>query len=170
MSTLLRRNVSPRAALAVTALALAVTVVGGREASPPAPSGAPAAGAPARSAPALELDKLERPGLGEPLADPFAVPRPAPAAHRPHRPHAAVLARAAPAAPVAPPLPYRYLGSFAEGGRSAVYLARGDEHLLAEPGALLDGAWRVEAVTPVAVTLLHVPLGTRHSVPIPARD
>jgi hypothetical protein len=167
MSTLLRRNVSPRAALAVTALALAVTVVGGREASPPAPTGSPAAGAPARVAPALELDKLQRPGLGEPLADPFAVPRPAPAAHRPHP---AVLARAAPAAPVAPPLPYRYLGSFSEGGRSTVYLARGDEHLLAEPGALLDGAWRVEAVTPVAVTLLHVPMGTRHSVPIPARD
>ena len=148
-------NVSPRTALAVIALALGVSVVVGREARTPAPPPETprAAQAPAGEAPPeLELDKLERPGLGEPLGNVFATPRPAPAA------------------PLTPLVPFRYLGKIVDGEQTAVFLARNDEHFLAEPGATLAGQYRVENITPAAITLVYLPLGTRQSVPIPARD
>jgi hypothetical protein len=170
VSALLKMNVSPRAALATIVLAACVSLVAaGREARAPAPPGAqaPARAAAERAAPhesPLDLDKLERPGLGEPHANLFAPPRAAPAA-RAMRP-----APAPPRAPVAPPLPFRYLGKYVEGGRSAVYLARGDEPLLAAPGAALGAGYRVEEIAPDAVTLLYVPLGTRQRLPIPTSD
>ncbi|MGH8706955.1 MAG: hypothetical protein ACREVD_02710, partial [Burkholderiales bacterium] len=76
----------------------------------------------------------------------------------------------APVAPVAPPLPFRYLGKVVDGERTAVFLARQDEHFLAVPGGTLAGEYRVEEITPAAITLVYLPLGTRQSVPIPARD
>jgi hypothetical protein len=169
VSALLKMNVSPRAALAIVVLAACVSLVAaGREAPAPAPPPAPAANAPERAAPrerALDLDKLERPGLGEPLANLFATPRAAAPAARAARP-----ATTPPPAPVAPPLPFRYLGRYVEGGRSAVYLARGDEPLLAAPGAALGAEYRVEEVSPAAVTLIYVPLGTRQRLPLPPPD
>jgi len=168
VSALLKMNVSPRAALAIIVLAACVSLVAaGREApsSAPPPGTPRQAQAPAREAPPdLELDKLERPALGEPLANLFATPRRAPAAL------AARPAPAPPAAPVAPALPFRYLGRYVGGGRSAVYLARGDEPYLAAPGAALGAEYRVEAVSPAAVTLIYVPLGTRQRLPLPAPD
>jgi hypothetical protein len=164
VSALLKMNVSPRAALAIVMLAACVSLLAaGREARAPAP--APVAHAPEREAPRespLELDKLERPGLGEPLANLFATPRPAAPAARAARP-----ATPPPPAPVAPPLPFRYLGRYVEGGRSAVYLARGDEPVLAVQGETLPGGYRVEEVAPDAVTLLYLPLGTRQRLPVP---
>lgn len=171
MSALLKMNVSPRTAVVIIVLAALVSLVAtGREApsSAPPPDTARAAEAPAREAPPdLELDKLERPALGEPLANLFATPRPA-SAGRAARP--APLAAAAPAAPLAPPVPFRYLGKIVDGERTAVFLARNDEHFLAAPGATLAGEYRVEDVTPTAITLVYLPLGTRQSVPIPARN
>jgi hypothetical protein len=145
-----------------------VSVVLGREARSPAPPDpAPRAPeAPAReAAPDLVLEKLERPGLGEPLANPFAAPR-LELASRTARPAPAP----PPPAPVAPPLPFRYLGKFVDGERNAVYLARGDEPFLALPGAALGAEYRVEDVSPGAVTLVYVPLGTRQRLPVPAHD
>jgi hypothetical protein len=160
-------NVSPRAALAVIALALVVSVVAGREARPPAPAPAlPAAAPAARDAPTeagLELHKLGRPRLGELQANLFAPRRPR-AAARP-----APSGHPASAAPAVPAPPYRYLGQFADGARTAVYIARGEEHFLATPGATLPGEYRVEEVSAGAITLLYLPLGTRQSVPIPPR-
>jgi len=171
VSALLKMNVSPRTALVIIiALALGVSLVAGREARTPAPPPETprAAEVPAREAPTeLELDKLERPGLGEPLGNLFATPRPAPAA-RAVRP--APAAPAAPAAPLTPLVPFRYLGKIVDGDRTAVFLARNDEHFLVEPGATLAGQYRVENITPAAITLVYLPLGTRQSVPIPARD
>ena len=167
MSALLKMNVSPRTALAVIALALGVSLVAGREARTPAPppdTPRAVAAAAGEAPPELDLDKLERPGLGEPRVNLFATPRPAPAAR------AAPAAPAAPAVPLAPPVPFRYLGRIVDGDRTAVFLARNDEHFLAAPGATLAGEYRVENVTPAAITLVYLPLGTRQSVPIPARD
>jgi len=172
MSALLKMNVSPRTALAIIVVAALVSLVAvGREVRAPAPppeTARAAADAPAREAPPdLELDKLERPALGEPLANLFATPRRAPAA-RAARP--APAASAAPVVPFAPAMPFRFLGRIVDGERTAVFLARNDEHFLAEPGATLAGEYRVEAITPAAITLVYLPLGTRQSVPIPARD
>lgn len=171
MSALLKMNVSPRTALAIIALAALVSLVAtGREAPSPAPPPEPgrAADAGPREAPSgLELDRLERPTLGEPRANLFATPRPAPAA-RAARP--APVVAAAPAAPVAPAVPFRYLGKIVDGERTAVFLARNDEHFRAERGATLAGQYRVEDITSTAITLVYLPLGTRQSVPIPARN
>jgi hypothetical protein len=160
--SLLHRSVPPRFALAAIALALGVSVVGGRESRPPPP--APETAPRPRSEappPQLELEKLERPGLGEPLANLFATPRAASVA-RGARP-----APAPPPAPVAPPLPFRYLGRYVDGGRAAVYLARGDEPVLAVRGETLPGGYRVEEVAPDVVTLVYLPLGTRQRLPVP---
>ena len=171
MSALLKMNVSPRTALAIIVLAALVSLVAtGREApsSAPPPETARAADAgPREASPGLELDKLERPALGEPLANLFSTPRPASAA-RAARP--APTAVAALAAPVAPAVPFRYLGKIVDGERTAVFLARNDEHFLAVPGATLAGEYRVEDISGAAITLVYLPLGTRQSVPIPARN
>jgi hypothetical protein len=159
--SLLHRSVPPRFALAAIALALGVSVVGGRESRPPPP--APETAPRPRSEappPQLELEKLERPGLGEPQANLFATP------HRP-APRAVPPGPAAPPAPVAPPPPFRYLGRYVDGGRAAVYLARGDEPVLAVQGETLPGGYRVEQVAPDAITLLYLPLGTRQRLPVP---
>jgi hypothetical protein len=168
MSALLKVNVSPRTALIVIALALlCASVVGGREARPPAPPPPLAPEPQAREAPPpdLELDRLARPGLGEPLANLFASPRAAtaPRAARPAPPPL-------PAAPVAPPAPLRYVGRILEEDEIAVFVAPTAELLLAVPGATLGGQYQVQEVTPAALTLVYLPLGTRQVVPIPARD
>jgi hypothetical protein len=157
-------NVPPHYTLAAIALALGMSVVAGRESRPPPPAPPPPDAAPRRPAeapPPLDLQKLERPGLGELQANLFAPRRAAPTAQ------ASRLARPAPPAPVAPPLPFRYLGRYVEGGRSAVYLARGDEPVLAVQGETLPGGYRVEEVAPDVVTLIYLPLGTRQRLPVP---
>ena len=167
MSALLKVNVSPRTALVVIALALGVSVVLGRDARSPAPPApAPRAPeAPARAAaPDLELEKLGRPGLGEPLANLFAAPRIEPAS-RTARP-----APVAPAVPAVPPLPFRYLGRIVDQGEAAVFVARDDRHFLAAPGAALGADYRIEEISPGAITIVYLPLGTRQSLPIPERD
>jgi hypothetical protein len=158
---MLHVNVPPRYALAAIALALGVSVVAGRESRPaPPPAAAPAAPREADAPPALALERLERPGLGEARANLFTTP-PARAAPPPSPPPVV----AAPSVP--PPLPYRFLGRYVEGGRSAVYLARGDEPFLAAPGALLGADYRVEEVSSEAVMLTYLPLGTRPRLPSP---
>jgi hypothetical protein len=162
--SLLHMNIPPRYALAAIALALGVSVVGGRESRPPpapAPQAAPRPGI--EAPPPLELDKLERAGLGEAQANLFATPSP------PRRRAAAPTPAPPPPRPAAPPLPYRFLGRYVEGERTALYLARGDEPVLAAPGATLPGGYRVEAITPEAVTLLYLPLDERQRLPIPAQ-
>jgi hypothetical protein len=171
VSALLKMNVSPRTALVIIVLAALVSLVAtGREApsSAPPPETARAADAGRREAPpGLELDKLERPALGEPVANLFTTPR-ATAAARAAR--TAPAAPAAPAVPLAPPVPFRYLGKIVDGERTAVFLVRNDEHFLAVPGATLAGQYRVEDITSTAITLVYLPLGTRQSVPIPERN
>ena len=93
--------------------------------------------------------------------DPFAPPRPAVSAKR---------IEPVPAAPVAPPVPWRYLGTLVDESGTSVYVIRGEEPVLAAPGATLAGEYRVESVTASAVTLLYLPLGTRHALAIAGRD
>lgn len=159
--SVLHRNVPPHYALAAVALALGVSVVAGRESRSPPP--APPEAAPPRTAeapPPLDLERLERPGLGELQANLFAPRRAASAARVAPPP-------SPPPAPLAPPLPFRYLGRYVDGERAAVYLARGDEPVLAVQGETLPGGYRVEEVAPEAVTLLYLPLGTRQRLPVP---
>jgi hypothetical protein len=164
LKSLLTRNVSPRAAVAVAALALLASVVSGREKRDLAPDPAPAAriSAPAAaSAPAVDFDpqKLARTRSQEPVADLFAPP---PAA----APAAPAAAERAPRA--APPLPFRYIAKIIDGDHTAVFLMNGDDHYNVQPGQVIDKTYKVERITETAVTFTYLPLGTRQVLPVPA--
>jgi hypothetical protein len=172
MTSLLTRDIPPRAALAVVALVLFASVVTGREApnSAVAVTERPrplAAGAPVESIVDLDLERLQRPPKeAQAIANLFATRTVAPSL-----PSSAVVGNAAPAAPPAPmvpPLPFRYLGKIIDGDKMAVFLARGEDNYSVEPGQMIDSQYRVEQVTDNTVTFTYLPLGTRQDLPVPA--
>lgn len=67
--------------------------------------------------------------------------------------------------PVAPPLPFRYLGKMLDGGKLAVFLARGDESLSVSAGQRI-GDYRVDKVTESEVVFTYLPLKTKQSLPL----
>lgn len=71
-----------------------------------------------------------------------------------------------PPAPVAPPLPFRYQGRMTEGSATVVFLAQGERMLVARQGDLLNNQYRVESVTPTAVTFMFEPLKQRQTLSI----
>ena len=163
MSSLLTRPVSPRAVVAVAALAVLASLLGGREKPNLALAHASeSARAPAPQAIAdLDPAQLKRPAPqgGQAVTDLFAAPRPAapPAAH-PQKP----------AAPSVPPLPFRYVGRAVEEGRTAVFLERGNESYSLAQGDRAGRDYQVERITEAAVTFMYLPLGERQTLPLPA--
>jgi hypothetical protein len=159
MKTLLTRDIPPRAALAVVALALAATVVSGREKPDLAPEAAPAsappraAAAPAAAAeatPDLDPARLQRTRTDQAIADLFA----APAASAPE-------ASAPAPRPSAPPLPFQFVARIVDGGNTSVYVMLGEDNYSVKPGLVIDRNYRVEQVTESAVTFTYLPMGTR---------
>jgi len=156
---LLTRDIPPRAAAAVVALALVASVVAGRE----KPSQElievqkPFQQRLENEA-ELNLDKLRRelPQPGE--ADPFAPRSFAPPPK---------VAHAAPAKPTAPPLPFAYLGKVVDGGKTSIFVARGDENYSLEPGQTIGGTYRVDKITDSDVTFTYLPMKTRQTLRIP---
>lgn len=69
-----------------------------------------------------------------------------------------------PAAPVAPPLPFRYIGSYADGGRQIVMLVKGDQLYLVAVGDTIDNAYRIERVSGTMVELTYLPLKLTQSL------
>jgi hypothetical protein len=60
---------------------------------------------------------------------------------------------------MAPPLPYTYIGKAVSDGVWEVFLARGaDRTLIARNQMVLDGAYRVDAITPPVMKLTYLPL------------
>jgi hypothetical protein len=160
MKSLLTRDISLRAVLAVVALALAATMVSGREKpdlaeeSTPARAAAPAARE--ESAPDLDPARLKRSKTDQAIADLFAPP-PAPAAP--------AEAQSAPR-PSAPPLPFQFVARIADGGNTTTYVMLGEDHYSVKPGLVIDRNYRVEKVTETAVTFTFLPLGTRQVLPL----
>jgi hypothetical protein len=60
----------------------------------------------------------------------------------------------------APPVPYRFVGMVTRGSEVEYALAKSDVLVWVKEGETLDD-YRVEAITPGTVTLLHLPLGER---------
>lgn len=80
-------------------------------------------------------------------------------------------AAAAPAPPSGPPpLPYRFMGRLNDGGVDIVYLARGEQTLVARAGETLEGSYRVIAVERQAIEFEHLPSGERQRLPLPAAE
>lgn len=167
MRKLTTRDVPPRAAAIVVALALLAGAVTGNEqvvvpsqvaespASPPAP---------AADGGDLDLQKLDRRARASEPVDLFATIAPAPTARPPVV--AAVPAPAAP--PAAPTLPFRYLGRLADGERQIVFLERNREPMQVTVGDAIDGLYRIDSVSESSVVFTYLPLGVKQTLAVPA--
>jgi hypothetical protein len=190
MKPVLMRDIPPRTAAVIVALAFIASVVSGGEriASTPAIAEPAARADPARAEantqPAaanlddLDLGQLERREKRGRVNDLFAnnAPPPPPAIRRaPSPPPApAVVAAAAPAEPAprptAPALPFRYLGKLVDGANVSVFLERNQDTLSVPVGGTIAGTYRVESVSESAVVFVYLPLGERQTLAISARQ
>lgn len=67
-------------------------------------------------------------------------------------------------APSAPPLPYEFKGRLEEAGQTRVFLARQQSMLVVKQGDVLEGTYRVDAVTPFSVEFTYLPLKQKQSL------
>ncbi|MGN6525775.1 MAG: hypothetical protein ACTHL8_05255 [Burkholderiaceae bacterium] len=133
----------------------------------PRPASGPAAAqaAAASQPPAPSVVGADRAGaIPRDTGEPFAVlswvaPPPPP-------PKPVVVVAPPPAPPVAPPLPFAFVGMVEKGTpKPQAFLSRGDELIVVAQGDLLDnGTYRVDAVTPGQIALIHVPTSTRQVI------
>lgn len=148
-----------KALLAATAAGLVVSMVAGRE-RPSVPLIEPAARTVSQES--FDLPKLERPEAEEVRADPFArrsfepSTTARPASQKP----------AAPAAPVAPPLPFQYIGTLTQDGKTEVLVTRGDELISIAPGQTID-EYRVDQVTESSIGFTYLPLKAKQTLDRP---
>ena len=161
-------------ALAATVLAIAYPVI--EPVAVAAPSRTAIVTTVARQAP---MDAVPRVavlrGTWEPLlSDPFAprgwnAPQPAPViptliAPEPQMPIVAT----APTGP--PPLPFQFVGQMNDSTDQVVYLARGEQALLARPGEVLEGTYKVLAITALQIEFEHLPTGHKQALVFPSRN
>lgn len=172
MNTSSTREISPRAAIVVVALVLLATVVTGRDEVTPSQSdpkenvstSEPRALGPAKAADEIDLALPSRNRAEGPRTDLFPARSPSPATSAPP---AAIQPAPPPAVPAPPPLPFSYLGRMIDGEKTVVFLARGNDTLSASAGEALGEAYRVESISATAITVVHLPLGTRQVLAIP---
>lgn len=110
----------------------------------------------------LALDKLHRSGDGKlaKIKDAFQVQ----SWYVPPPPSA--LPAAPPPPPAPPPLPFTYMGQLLEDGKLTVFLTRQDQNYAVQPGATLDGMYRVDSVAPQRVVFTYLPLNMQQSLAI----
>lgn len=73
----------------------------------------------------------------------------------------------APVAPTAPPLPYTFIGKYGRGADGTVYfLTRGDRVYDVKQGDVLDGIYRLDAVSDGQLTFTYMPLDERQTLSI----
>ena len=170
MAPLLKKTLSPRALTVIATMTLLVSVVMGRENPDPAAPRTPDHPRTAAADPAadLKLQVLGRSVNGDAIPDLFA-PRNPPPVSIDDVANAALepAVDAPPAAPSAPPLPFSYLGRYIDGEKTEIFIARGEEHYSVRKGETLDGQYKVEAISPAAVTFIYLPLGTRQKLALP---
>jgi hypothetical protein len=127
-------------------------------ATPPRAGAAPAS-APEVLEPLRARRELVVPA-GDGTADLFASPR---WSRSPPAASAPVAVEAPP--PVLPPA-YRVLGKKQENEAWELFLGRDDSSYVVRAGDVLDGTWRVEQIDPPTATLVHLPSGAKHPLPI----
>ncbi|HET7366685.1 MAG TPA: cohesin domain-containing protein [Burkholderiales bacterium] len=122
---------------------------------------ASAASPSARAAPEERYSALpSREAIGKPRGEPFGARSWAPPP--PKRSNVVE----APAKPVAPPLPYRIAGQVTHEGVMQVVLARDDRVFTVRQGETLDNVYRIESITPDAVTFVYLPLDERQQLAV----
>lgn len=70
----------------------------------------------------------------------------------------------APAPPTAPPLPFTYLGRYADSGKSVFFLVMGDRVLTVREGDIVEGNYRVDGVVGSALDLTYLPLKIKQTL------
>jgi hypothetical protein len=65
----------------------------------------------------------------------------------------------------APPLPFRYLGKMLDSGKLEVFLANGNESVVAKAGERI-GDYRIESVSEAAVVFTYLPMKTKQTLPL----
>jgi hypothetical protein len=63
--------------------------------------------------------------------------------------------------PDAPPLPYRFIGRVYQESGTQIFLAKDAKVFAVKKGDVLDGAYRVDAVSSTSLTLIHLASGAR---------
>ncbi len=134
----------------------------------PAPSSPAAAPVPAGPAPAVDLTRARR-ALQPLAADAFAPQSWAPPPRKLTAAEQAAAAPPPPPPPQAPPLPYRYVGMMGDDGRTTLFLSNGERDLMARPGDVLDGVWRLELVNEQRALFVYVPLQQSRTLTLGAR-
>ncbi|KVT35053.1 hypothetical protein [Burkholderia ubonensis] len=113
--------------------------------------------------PREKLAALRAPVSVESANDPFTA-----SSWLPPPPVEAPLPIARPAPPTAPPVPFTYVGELdAKADKPQVFLSNGDQLLIVSPGDVIDGQYRVDAVSASNVVLTYLPLNQTQVVSIP---
>lgn len=67
------------------------------------------------------------------------------------------------ATPALPPLPYRYVGTLRADGRLELLLMRGGQLYSVAAGDVIDGEYRVDALTDSSISFTYLPLKAKQS-------
>lgn len=132
-------------------------------------SGATANATPGKAAmpePAVTDTLPQRDALGKPKQEIFGFQTWQP----PPPPPPKVLAGPPPAPPppVPPPNPYRFAGRFLQDGQMQVFLTRGEYPVQIKVGDVLEGTYRIEAISPNNIAMTYLPLDYKETIVIPA--
>ena len=142
----------------IAVVAAAASVVAGRERPSYTPAREPVARIDTRLPDAGDLDVARLQGRADDGAKVDAF------AQRDFAPRAPGAAQAA-AKHEAPPLPFRYLGKMLDSGKLEVFLANGNESVVAKAGERI-GDYRIESVTEAAVVFTYLPMKTKQTLPL----
>lgn len=82
----------------------------------------------------------------------------------------AVAASGPPPAPTAPALPFRYLGRQIKAGQVEVFLAQGESVHIVRAKTQLDSLYRIDAISPTAISFTYLPLNLAQQLPLGASD
>ncbi|QDQ25661.1 hypothetical protein FNU76_06375 [Chitinimonas arctica] len=75
-----------------------------------------------------------------------------------------------PPRPAPPALPFRYMGSFNDGGAQVMYLSHDEQTLLARPGDTLEGRYKVLRMDAQHIEFEYLPTGDKQILPIAASE
>lgn len=107
---------------------------------------------------------------GDPFAPRNWLP---PVVPEPVKPMGAIVPTAAviPALPPGPPaLPFQFAGRMNDGDEQVIYLARGEQALIARSGEVLENIYKVVSIDASQIEFLHMPTGQKQILPIPGRE
>jgi hypothetical protein len=70
----------------------------------------------------------------------------------------------APVVPTAPPLPFTYLGRYADAGKPIFLLVKGDRILTVKEGEVIEGNYRVDGIAGTKLGLTYLPLNIKQTL------